>query len=58
MFLHNNHELFSEVVYSTANEINIYKIMQNFNKLYDIMKDREKKNLISYLVKQLYFCPN
>lgn len=32
---------------------NIYKIMQNFGKLYAIISDEEKKSLISYLVKEI-----
>jgi len=36
---------------------NIYKIMQNFNKLYDIMNDEEKKSLVSYLIKRIEIYP-
>lgn len=32
---------------------NIYKIMQNFGKLYAIISNEEKKSLISYLVKEI-----
>lgn len=36
---------------------NIYKIMQNFEKLYAIINDEEKKSLISYLVKEIQIYP-
>lgn len=36
---------------------NVYKIMQNFNKLYDIMNDEEKKSLVSYLIKRIEIYP-
>ena len=31
---------------------NIYKLMLNFGKLYDIISDEEKKSLITYLIKE------
>ncbi len=37
---------------------NIYKIMQNFGKLYDIISDEEKKSLITYLIKEVQIYPN
>ena len=37
---------------------NVYKIMQNFGKLYAIMSDEEKKNLITYLIKEIQIYPN
>ena len=37
---------------------NVYKIMQNFGKLYDIMSDDEKKSLITYLIKGIQIYPN
>lgn len=37
---------------------NVYKIMQNFGKLYDIMSDDEKKSLITYLIKEIQIYPN
>lgn len=36
---------------------NIYKIMQNFNEVYDMMNDEERKNLISYLIKEIQIYP-
>lgn len=36
---------------------NIYKIMQNFGKLYAIISDEEKKSLISYLIKEVQIYP-
>ena len=32
---------------------NIYKLMLNFGKLYDIISDEEKKSLITYLIKEI-----
>jgi len=32
---------------------NVYKIMKNFGKVYAIMSDEEKKNLITYLMKEI-----
>ena len=37
---------------------NVYKIMQNFGKLYAIMNDEEKKSLITYLIKEIQIYPN
>lgn len=37
---------------------NIYKIMLNFGKLYDIISDEEKKSLITYLIKEIQIYPN
>jgi len=37
---------------------NVYKIMQNFGKLYAIMSDEEKKSLITYLIKEIQVYPN
>lgn len=37
---------------------NVYQIMLNFGKLYDIMSDKEKKNLVSYLIKEIQIYPN
>lgn len=37
---------------------NVYKIMQNFGKLYAIMSDEEKKSLITYLIKEIQIYPN
>lgn len=37
---------------------NVYQIMLNFGKLYDIMSDEEKKNLVSYLIKEIEIYPN
>lgn len=37
---------------------NVYKIMQNFGKLYAIMSDEEKKNLITYLIKEIQIYPS
>ncbi len=37
---------------------NVYKIMQNFGKLYAIMSDEEKKSLITYLMKEIQIYPN
>ena len=37
---------------------NIYKIMINFNRFYDILNDEEKKNLISYLIKEVQIFPD
>ena len=36
---------------------NIYKLMLNFGKLYDIISDEEKKSLITYLIKEIQICP-
>ena len=37
---------------------NVYKIMQNFGKLYAIMSNEEKKSLITYLIKEIQIYPN
>lgn len=37
---------------------NVYKIMQNFGKLYAIMSEGEKKSLITYLIKEIQIYPN
>ena len=37
---------------------NIYKLMLNFGKLYDIISDEEKKSLITYLIKEIQIYPN
>ena len=37
---------------------NVYKIMQNFGKLYAIMSDEEKKSLIGYLIKEIQIYPS
>ena len=37
---------------------NIYKLMLNFGKLYDIISDEEKKSLITYLIKEVQIYPN
>ena len=37
---------------------NIYKLMLNFGKLYDIISDEEKKSLITYLIKEIPIYPN
>ena len=36
---------------------NIYKILEHFNELYDIISDEEKKELISTLVKEIQIYP-
>lgn len=36
---------------------NVYKIMKNFGKLYDIMNDEEKKSVITYLIKEIQIYP-
>ena len=37
---------------------NIYKIMLNFGKLYDIISDEEKKSIITYLIKEVQIYPH
>ena len=37
---------------------NIYKIMLNFGKLYDIISDEEKKSIITYLIKEIQIYPH
>lgn len=36
---------------------NIYKILQHFDELYDIISDKEKKELISTLVNEIQIYP-
>ena len=36
---------------------NIYKILEHFNELYDIISDEEKKELIAALVKEIQIYP-
>ncbi len=36
---------------------NVYKIMQNFGKLCDIINDEEKKDLLIYLIKEIQIYP-
>ena len=43
---------------STIVSYNIYKLMLNFGKLYDIISDEEKKSLITYLIKEIQIYPN
>ena len=45
------------VAMETATIDNIYKILQNFNSLYDMINDEEKKNLVSYLIKEIQIYP-
>ena len=37
---------------------NVYNILNNFNKLFDIISDSEKKTLISYLIKEIQIYRN
>lgn len=37
---------------------NIYKLMLNFGKLYDIISDEERRSLITYLIKEIQIYPN
>lgn len=37
---------------------NVYRIMENFSKLYAIISDEEKKSLITYLIKEIQIYPN
>lgn len=37
---------------------NIYKILMTFEKLYDIMTDKEQKTLISYFIKEIQIHSN
>ena len=37
---------------------NLFKIMQNFGKLYAIVSDEERKAIISYLIKEIQICPH
>lgn len=36
---------------------NIYKIMKDFNSLYDIISNDEKKSLVSFLIKEIQIYP-
>ena len=48
----------SSIEMETITLDNIYKLMLNFGKLYDIISDEEKKNLITYLIKEIQIYPN
>ena len=37
---------------------NVYKLLLSFDKIYDIMSDKEKKDLISYLIKNIQIYSN
>lgn len=37
---------------------NCYKVIQNFSKLYAIINYEEKRNLFSYLIKEIQLYPN
>ena len=37
---------------------NIYKLLLSFDEVYDIMSEKEKKDLISYLIKEVQIYPN
>ena len=37
---------------------NVYKLLLSFDKIYDIMTDKEKKDLISYLIKDIQIYSN
>ena len=37
---------------------NVYKLLLSFDKIYDIMSDKEKKDLISYLIKDIQVYSN
>ena len=37
---------------------NLFKIMQNFGELYDIITDKERKAIISYLIKEIQIYPH
>ncbi|MGN0817805.1 MAG: recombinase family protein, partial [Candidatus Coproplasma sp.] len=37
---------------------NIYKLLLSFDEIYDIMSEKEKKDLISYLIKEVQIYPN
>ena len=56
--LPSNIELSGFEVMETITLDNIYKLMLNFGKLYDIISDEEKKNLITYLIKEIQIYPN
>lgn len=36
---------------------NIYKIFRNFNRLYNMINEEEKKNLVFYLIKEIQIYP-
>lgn len=48
----------SSIEMEAINLENVYKIMQNFGKLYAIMSDEEKKSFITYLIKEIQIYPN
>lgn len=48
----------SSIEMETITLDNIYKLMLNFGKLYDIISDEEKKSLVSYLIKEIQIYPN
>ena len=48
----------SSIEMETITLDNIYKLMLNFGKLYDIISDEEKKSLITYLIKEIQIYPN
>ena len=48
----------SSIEMETITLDNIYKLMLNFGKLYDIISDEEKKILITYLIKEIQIYPN
>ena len=56
--LPSNIELSGFEVMETITLDNIYKLMLNFGKLYDIISDEEKKSLITYLIKEIQIYPN
>ena len=47
----------SSIEMETITLDNIYKLMLNFGKLYDIISDEEKKSLITYLIKEIQIYP-
>ena len=48
----------SSIEMETITLDNIYKLMLNFGKIYDIISDEEKKSLITYLIKEIQIYPN
>ena len=48
----------SSIEMETITLDNIYKLMLNFGKLYDIISDEEKKRLITYIIKEIQIYPN
>ena len=48
----------SSIEMETITLDNIYKLLLNFGKLYDIISDEEKKILITYLIKEIQIYPN